>query len=249
MGVAKAGLESCARYRARDLGPQRARVNLVAAGPLKTMAAKSIPGFDKSRTSGRSGRRSAGTSPNRRLRRGPASRCVGLVPATTGDRARRRGRARGRRLPPGPAGTHGSAVRLARRPVDPDTRFHGRFCGQGPTPAKAGREPGGLRASDADRDEVASRLRDQSRPGGFRSDVPVPDGRGVPGRAARRAAPAARGSAEPAAAAPRALPAAAAGRGMFPRRLVAGVCGWPATAWPEPREGVETAIPPPRRPA
>ena len=45
MGVAKAGLESCARYLARDLGPQRIRVNLVAAGPLKTMAAKSIPGF------------------------------------------------------------------------------------------------------------------------------------------------------------------------------------------------------------
>ena len=45
--VAKAGLESCARYLARDLGPQRVRVNLVAAGPLKTMAAKSIPGFEK----------------------------------------------------------------------------------------------------------------------------------------------------------------------------------------------------------
>jgi enoyl-[acyl-carrier protein] reductase I len=47
MGVAKAGLESCARYLARDLGPQRVRVNLVAAGPLKTIAAKSIPGFEK----------------------------------------------------------------------------------------------------------------------------------------------------------------------------------------------------------
>jgi enoyl-[acyl-carrier protein] reductase I len=47
MGVAKAGLESCARYLARDLGPQKVRVNLVAAGPLKTMAAKSIPGFEK----------------------------------------------------------------------------------------------------------------------------------------------------------------------------------------------------------
>jgi enoyl-[acyl-carrier protein] reductase I len=45
MGVAKAGLESCARYLARDLGPRRIRVNLVAAGPLRTMAAKSIPGF------------------------------------------------------------------------------------------------------------------------------------------------------------------------------------------------------------
>jgi enoyl-[acyl-carrier protein] reductase I len=47
MGVAKAGLESCARYLARDLGPQHVRVNLVAAGPLRTMAAKSIPGFEK----------------------------------------------------------------------------------------------------------------------------------------------------------------------------------------------------------
>jgi meromycolic acid enoyl-[acyl-carrier-protein] reductase len=47
MGVAKAGLESCARYLARELGPRRVRVNLVAAGPLKTMAARSIPGFEK----------------------------------------------------------------------------------------------------------------------------------------------------------------------------------------------------------
>jgi meromycolic acid enoyl-[acyl-carrier-protein] reductase len=47
MGVAKAGLESCARYLARDLGDRDIRVNLVAAGPLRTMAAKSIPGFDK----------------------------------------------------------------------------------------------------------------------------------------------------------------------------------------------------------
>jgi len=47
MGVAKAGLESTARYLARDLGPRRIRVNLVAAGPLRTMAAKSIPGFSR----------------------------------------------------------------------------------------------------------------------------------------------------------------------------------------------------------
>lgn len=46
MGVAKAGLESCARYLARDLGPLGIRVNLVAAGPLRTMAAKSVPGFE-----------------------------------------------------------------------------------------------------------------------------------------------------------------------------------------------------------
>jgi enoyl ACP reductase len=47
MGVAKAALESCCRYLARDLGPLGIRVNLVAAGPLKTMAAKSIPGFSR----------------------------------------------------------------------------------------------------------------------------------------------------------------------------------------------------------
>jgi enoyl-[acyl-carrier protein] reductase I len=47
MGVAKAAFESTARYLARDLGPQGVRVNLVAAGPIRTMAAKSIPGFDE----------------------------------------------------------------------------------------------------------------------------------------------------------------------------------------------------------
>ncbi|MFM8896759.1 MAG: enoyl-ACP reductase FabI [Actinomycetales bacterium] len=46
MGVAKAAFESTARYLARDLGPRGIRVNLVAAGPIRTMAAKSIPGFD-----------------------------------------------------------------------------------------------------------------------------------------------------------------------------------------------------------
>ena len=45
MGVAKAALESCSRYLARALGPQKIRVNLIAAGPARTMAAKSIPGF------------------------------------------------------------------------------------------------------------------------------------------------------------------------------------------------------------
>lgn len=45
MGVAKAGLESACRYTARELGGQGTRVNLVAAGPLRTIAAKSIEGF------------------------------------------------------------------------------------------------------------------------------------------------------------------------------------------------------------
>jgi enoyl ACP reductase len=44
MGAAKAALESTSRYLARELGPEGVRVNLVAAGPLRTMAMKSIPG-------------------------------------------------------------------------------------------------------------------------------------------------------------------------------------------------------------
>ena len=47
MGVAKAGLESANRYLARDLGAHGVRSNLVSAGPLKTMAAKAIPGFSE----------------------------------------------------------------------------------------------------------------------------------------------------------------------------------------------------------
>ncbi len=47
MGVAKAGLESVSRYLARDLGPHGIRVNLVSAGPLKTVAAGGIPGFER----------------------------------------------------------------------------------------------------------------------------------------------------------------------------------------------------------
>jgi meromycolic acid enoyl-[acyl-carrier-protein] reductase len=47
MGVAKAALESTTRYLARDLGPSNIRVNLVCAGPVRTMAARSIPGFDQ----------------------------------------------------------------------------------------------------------------------------------------------------------------------------------------------------------
>ena len=46
MGVAKAAFEATARYLARDLGPEGIRVNLVSAGPLRTTAAKSIPGFE-----------------------------------------------------------------------------------------------------------------------------------------------------------------------------------------------------------
>ena len=47
MGVAKAALESVARYLARDLGPRGIRVNLVSAGPIGTVAARRIPGFEQ----------------------------------------------------------------------------------------------------------------------------------------------------------------------------------------------------------
>ncbi len=47
MGVAKAALESVSRYLARDLGAQGIRVNLISAGPLGTVAARGIPGFEK----------------------------------------------------------------------------------------------------------------------------------------------------------------------------------------------------------
>ena len=47
MGVAKAALVAITRYLARDLGPKNIRVNAVSAGPLGTVAAKSIPGFDR----------------------------------------------------------------------------------------------------------------------------------------------------------------------------------------------------------
>ncbi len=45
MGVMKAGLESLGRYLSREVGPDKIRVNMLAAGPIRTMAAKSIPGF------------------------------------------------------------------------------------------------------------------------------------------------------------------------------------------------------------
>jgi enoyl ACP reductase len=47
MGVAKAAFESTARYLARELGPRGIRVNLVSAGPIRTLAARSIPGFEQ----------------------------------------------------------------------------------------------------------------------------------------------------------------------------------------------------------
>jgi meromycolic acid enoyl-[acyl-carrier protein] reductase len=86
MGVAKAALEATSRYLARELGPDRIRVNLVAAGPVKTMAAKSIPGFARFEEAwdGRSPLGWSVTDPS------PVARaCVALLsdwfPATTGE--------------------------------------------------------------------------------------------------------------------------------------------------------------------
>ena len=95
MGVAKAGLESASRYLALHLGKQGIRSNLVSAGPLRTMAAKSIPGLRAVR--GRLGRAgAAGLGPDRQ----GTGRAGGLCPAVRlvpGDH--RRDRARRRRIP------------------------------------------------------------------------------------------------------------------------------------------------------
>lgn len=47
MGVAKAALEASVRYLANELGPRQIRVNAISAGPIRTLAARSIPGFTK----------------------------------------------------------------------------------------------------------------------------------------------------------------------------------------------------------
>ena len=86
MGVAKAGLEAAARYLARDLGRHGIRVNLVSAGPIRSVAARSIPGFDVMEGAW------AGRSPlgwDTRNTEPVAKACVALLsdwfPATTGE--------------------------------------------------------------------------------------------------------------------------------------------------------------------
>ena len=86
MGVAKAAFESTARYLARHLGAQGIRVNLVAAGPLTTRAAKSIPGFEMFEDVW-TARAPLGWDVNERV--STAKACVALLsdlfPATTGE--------------------------------------------------------------------------------------------------------------------------------------------------------------------
>ena len=86
MGVAKAALESTARYLARDLGRHHIRVNLVSAGPLRTVAARGIAGFDQIENTWE-GRAPLGWDTRDAL---PVARaCVALLsdwfPATTGE--------------------------------------------------------------------------------------------------------------------------------------------------------------------
>jgi enoyl-[acyl-carrier protein] reductase I len=86
MGVAKAAFESTSRYCARDLGPKGVRVNLVAAGPIRTTAAKSVPGFESFETSWNA-RSPLGWDVNDAV---PAAKaCAALLsdwfPATTGE--------------------------------------------------------------------------------------------------------------------------------------------------------------------
>ncbi len=86
MGVAKAALESTSRYLARSLGPDGIRVNMVAAGPIRTMAARSIPGFGEFETAWE-GRAPLGWDVNDG--EPVAKACVALMsdwfPATTGE--------------------------------------------------------------------------------------------------------------------------------------------------------------------
>ena len=87
MGVAKAGLESTSRYLARDLGPDGIRCNLVSAGPLKTLAAKAIPGFEDARVDVERPR-PARLGRDRPRPRPPRPSCALLsdfFPATTGE--------------------------------------------------------------------------------------------------------------------------------------------------------------------
>jgi enoyl ACP reductase len=86
MGVAKAALESTARYLARDLGQHQIRVNLVSAGPLRTLAAKGIAGFEKMESAW-AGRAPLGWDTGDST--AVARACVALLsdwfPATTGE--------------------------------------------------------------------------------------------------------------------------------------------------------------------
>jgi len=74
MGVAKATLDASVRYLAWDLGQKNIRVNAISAGPVRTLAARSIAASRRWRRSSRSARRYTGTStPMTSARRRPIS--------------------------------------------------------------------------------------------------------------------------------------------------------------------------------
>ena len=128
MGVAKAGLEATARYLAKYLGERKIRVNLVSAGPVKTMAARSIPGFDQFegvwdrrplglgpvRTRSRPRAEWSGCSPTGSPRP-PARSCTSTVASTRWVPDRDPG-ASGRNAPVRRYGGAGPLVRRAHRP-------------------------------------------------------------------------------------------------------------------------------------
>ena len=95
MGVAKAALETVARYLARELGPRGVRVNLVSAGPIETLAAGGIPGFDE--LAGLWSRDRAARLGHERRRPGRRRRLLPALAARARDH--RRDPARRRRLP------------------------------------------------------------------------------------------------------------------------------------------------------
>lgn len=86
MGVAKAAFESLARYLARELGPERIRVNLVSAGPIRTIAAKSIDAF-RTFQDAWGERAPLGWNPKDAtpVARSVVALCSSFFPATTGE--------------------------------------------------------------------------------------------------------------------------------------------------------------------
>ena len=107
MGVAKAALESVARYLARDLGPQGVRVNLVSAGPISSPRPPGSPASRLSPTPGRTPPRWAGTASDA----GAVADAAAFLLSDLGARDQRRDHPRGRRLPRGRGGGSGHARR------------------------------------------------------------------------------------------------------------------------------------------
>ena len=164
MGVAKAALESVSRYLARDLGPQGIRVNLVSAGPLGTVAARGIPGFEQladlwraqaplglghRRSGARSRARSAGCCRITR-RRSPARSCTSTAAFTRSARPASSDAAPARANGTGPARAAHECLRA--RPVvvghvapgaaDQDRRLHRRpWCAPDRRPTRARLRP------------------------------------------------------------------------------------------------------------